>query len=433
MTEDFDDIEHMTERQEQNWGALLGNAADPGTPRPLFKAALLAELKGRVRAQAEAPSDKFRSDLLQNLRQTQRNDAERRWHSRRRALFMSVASSLAAAAIVMFIVWVQPSLQQQHEAALPLTEETALIQSAAVPAAAQPAASAERTLAEATGYTPYVQTAAFSGPALPATMRGIGMQVDRGDGWTDMDATLITAVEPGMRLRARTGTDIAGAGFGDGSTITVRPGAIIETTNRGLAVRQGAMTVNVPAGGTNRLYMHFDQRDLAVEPGTMLAVNVPDASLFADGGAPAPEVKVLDGGMALARGTAGNGIMLANRVYRLDNYVTADMPSRPLTEWESEELANMPMPLPRAQVGAHLVAGAPLAGAASRPTLTGYTQHGSRWVADTWKDQPLVRVRWLSDDYFTLAGARRDLAAPLSLGANVIIDGGDGNFYEIYR
>ena len=63
----------------------------------------------------------------------------------------------------------------------------------------------------------------------------------------------------------------------------------------------------------------------------------------------------------------------------------------------------------------------------------GFTRKGDRWVADTYRNEPTVKLQYLSDEYFGFANERRDLARALALGSRVVIDGADGTFYEIHK
>ncbi len=468
------DAPAMAEEQcgtDENWSKLLRHAYIPCHPRNEFKQTLLAEMVAQQTDSAipaDAPADdtvatilqqlepvkprrEFQTRLLDKMKERQRAAIELRKASRRRTIFMSGISSMAAAAAVLFVVWVMPTTSESAASPAPYTMASTpttapgasfstpirMAPREAVFAALndqQPAAPIPNGLALAS-FGDYSVDSVFSSAPLPATMRGIGMEIDHGDGWQAMDETLISQVAPGTLLRPRPDSQTAGLGFGDGSTVHMRPDSIIETTDKGIAVRQGTMTVNVPANSDARFYMHFPERDVAVEPGTMLAVTVPSPEGYANGGAPAPVVKVLDGGMAVAKGRNGSGILLANQVYQLDSYVTPELPGRPLCAAECEELESTFMqPVgPETYNPAQYVTSTQTT--AYRPPLSpaGFTKKGTRWIAKSYDDETTIRIPYLSDAYFAFANARRDLSVPLSLGSEVIIDGGDGNFYEIHK
>lgn len=466
--------------EERNWSKLLTHAYVPCTPRPFFKDMLLSQMAAKQaeiavpaaedevdtvlktmlsQYQPVVPRREFQTRLLGNLKERQRSTVIMRKASRRRTLFLSGLSSLAAAAVVLFVVWVMPTATQDSRPA-PAGQNMAVAQTAPAPMpAAQTAPAAprsDRMLASATlpasAAIPAAATAGlalaslsnyrvedvFKHSPLPSTMRGVGMEINRGDGWQDMDETMLANVTPGIMLRPKMQDGPSGLGFGDGSTIHMQPDSVIQTTPRGIAVKQGSLTVNVPANSDSRFYLHFPERDVAVEPGTMLAVAVPAPDLYADGGAPAPVVKVLDGGMAVAKGKGGSGVLLANQVYQLDNYITPDLPGRPLCSSECQELQSNfmqpvnPMPMPQYSPTQLVSAGA-VTDKRLTPIRVGYTKKGTRWQSNSYNGQPTVKIPYLSDEYFALANSRRDLSLPLSLGSEVVFDGGDGNFYEIYK
>lgn len=475
--------------EDANWRTLLTATHPACEARPEFKSGLLAELKQKQQEQAvqstsaEAittetndedavrklitssytpvqPRKEFETRLLVNLKQRQRDTHTTRSNYRRRTIYLSGLSSMAAAAMVMFVVWImpggkleQPTGQGQILASGPM--ETVLApaerevvmantslgksnaspvnSSALLPAAAVVAAAGSYRVAEA-----------FASFTLPQTVRGIGMQINDGDGWRNMDETMLARVEPGMQFRPDSNTARSGLGFSDGSTFLVFPESLIAATDNGFTMREGEMAVTVPDNSDSRFRLHFPERDIAIEPGTMMTVAVESPDNYAEGGAPAPVVKVLGGGMALAMGRNGAGPLLANQVYELDKYVTPDIPGRPLCAVETQELRRLmnPVGVEMAAAGGpsfdntgmQMVSSAAVAQAANRPaTPEGFVKKGNRWQAKNYQNQPTIRIQYLSDAYFGFANERRDLADALALGGEVILDGNDGNFYEIYR
>lgn len=465
--------------EDHNWRRLLTAAYEPCVPNPEFKKHLLGQLKARntqltgpVRTQAEdellktilttsytpvSPRREFQTRLLENLKERQRNTSIQRRQSRRRTLFLSAVSGLAAAAAVVFVVTVMrvdappaptagfidiaqlPDTVIEHVPAAPSRSDfVATLASDTVSSDGFQTATAN--LAFAPGTTPYRVDEAFSGPALPETVHGVGMEVDWGEGWHPMGTNQIASLTPGMTFRPSPQASFAtGLGFGDGSTILLCPDSVIEATDDGFTVRRGTLAVTVPENSDDRFRLHFSERDIAVEPGTMLAVTVPSPDAFAEGGAPAPTVRVADGGLAVARGKAGSGPLLANHTYRIDSYVTPDLPGRPICEAECAELEKRLNPTNYAALAS---TGNPSStvGSVRRNTFStqtaipaGFVQRGSRWVSKNFDDQQTVKIKYLSDEYFTFANVRRDLAPALALGAEVVIDGGDGAFYEIMK
>lgn len=464
--------------EDRNWSRLLQTAHEPCEPRAGFKSHLLGQLKARstqltgpVRTQAEEdvlkkvltasytpvePRREFQTRLLENLKERQRNTTVLRRASRRRTLFLSAMSSMAAAAAVLFVVWAAPfsattPASPLRPSASPVIDDN-LIEFASAPAperntsfaamvtdAAAPAAAG---LAFAS-FTPYRVEDTFNQKALPEAVLGRGMEVNHGEGWHPMTEDTYGSIRPGMQFRpASSGSKTAGLGFNDGSSILMCADSMIEATADGFTVKQGTMAVDVPESSANRFRLNFPERDIAVEPGTMLAVTMPAPDAYADGGSPAPLVRVADGGMAVARGRNGSGILLANQVYRLYDYVTPEIPGRPLCEAECEDLErtlllpNGPSTNNGQSAGSNYALFAS-AGGSSFSTMpatpVGFIQKDSRWVAKDYRGQQTVKIKYLSDDYFGLASSRRDLAPALALGADVIIDGKDDIFYEIYK
>jgi hypothetical protein len=249
------------------------------------------------------------------------------------------------------------------------------------------------------------------------------------------------ALEPGMQFRASEG--MGHMEFPDGTLLSLSPDSDLEVTEDGLSVSRGFVLVAVPDSSDGRFRLHFPERDLAVEPGTELAVMVEDPALFAEGGAPAPMVMVVDrpgsGGLALAKGSNGVGPLFASQLYRLDRYVTPELPGRTLCDAEYQDLENVfkmktvRETLPMAAFAGGFSGNRDLSYTTTVLSPAGFTRKGDTWVADTYRGEETVKVRYLSDAYFGLANARRDLARSLALGSDAILDAGDGVFYEIHR
>lgn len=461
------------------WSKLLAAAYPPCEARAGFKANLIAELKDKIRPQTDAavesqvdpeeapirtlitkvyvpvePRREFQTRLLLNLKDRQKTAVRTKEYYRRRSIFSSFASGLAAAAAVLFVVWLAPIGDRRvgespepefgmayadiEDSVLPDTPPAPKRSPDPAPSGSDPDANiqtASLTTNAVSPYDSYSVDAAFASSPLPKTVRGVGMELDDGGGWRTMDESLLTRVSPGMSFRSTRQT--AGLGFNDGSTMLMSPKAIVTATPNGFYVDQGEVAVTVPANSDQGFRLHFPERDIAVEPGTMLAVNSPLPDHYAEGGAPAPEVKVLDGGMALARGKNGVAPLLANQVYLVDNYTTPDMPGRPLCAAECAALRGTPSPSGLGggyvPAPAQLVSNTGVAPMTMTPVISGYRKDGAKWIANTYTNQPLTRIRYLSDAYFGLANSRRDLAAALAIGPNSIIDAGDGVFYEIHR
>lgn len=458
--------------EDKNWSTLLRAGYVPCRPSDQFKDHLLSQLKARqtqlsgpVRSKAEdeslmkilkssytpvEPRREFQTRLLENLKERQRNTTIIRRQSRKRTIFMSALSSMAAAAAILFVVWTGPV----GAPASPAMSETTLAMLNNLPAATEqyndirPAADmlVDAVIPAAAGLAfastgKYRIEDAFRSSPLPNTVRGIGIEVDSGDGWHPMDQTLVASLTPGMAFRtARGSSGTAGLGFGDGSTILMCSDSVIESTEQGFTVKRGTVAVEVRDDSSDRFRLHFPERDIAIEPGTMLAVSVEPPDNFAPGGAPAPIVRVADGGLAVARGKNGSGPMFANHVYQLDNYVTPDIPGRPICEAECADLRStfsQASTAAFASTGNRDAARLVVSGnnfSRSLPPPEGFVKRDTRWLADSYQDgQPTVRIKYLSDDYFGLASERRDLAPALALGGEVVIDGGDGGFYEIHK
>lgn len=460
---------------DEQWSTLLGKTYPVCEARKGFKKQLLVDLKQKIAPEQPVveefdedaplrtllsnsytpvePRREFQTRLLDNLKERQKTTIMIKEQYRKRSIFTSLASGLAAAAAVLFVVWLGPLSTADTEAVLsdrpqipadaqiasstPVSAtvrhriDTSSIQTVAATDAASPIPNAVFPYA-------YNMNAAFDSSSLPKTVRGVGMELNDGNGWRPMDESLLTRLSAGMVFRATRET--AGLGFSDGSTVLMWPESTITATDNGFAVDQGQLAVTVPAGGEQRFRLQLAERDIVVEPGTMMAVNAYFPDRYAAGGAPAPEVKILDGGMAVARGRNGDAPLLANQVYLIDNYITPDIPGRPMCGAEFAELSDcynatpgLPGFSPQDSYSpTQLVSGAPEA-AQPNSAPRGYTKQGMKWVADSYKDQPVTRVKYLSSEYFALANARRDLASALSAGPEAIIDGGKDGFYEIHR
>ena len=459
---------HPVGRDDQ-WELLLTRCYGNVEPDADFRSRLLGELKARIHEPGDEredatgdgleadpheapirtliakayvpiePDREFQTRLLANLKRRQKTTVMVREHRRRRSIFSSVVSSLAAAA-VLFVVWLVPLGDSPVPGfGIAYTDTGDSVLTDALPASGLPERAgfdADPVHADsfipnaASSYDKFSVDAAFASSPLPKTVGGVGMELDVGGGWRAMGATLLTRISPGMAFRSTSQT--AGLVFDDGSFMRMLPQAMITATENGFSINQGEVVVTVPGDSRQAFRLHFPERDIAVEPGTDLAVNVPFPGQYAEGGAPAPVVKVFDGGLAMARGRNGVGPLLANQAYLIDNYVTPDLPGRPLYATEYAELLDIP---PSVGFGG----GAPgqlvsSFGIAPRtPEPQGFWKVGGKWVAQTYSSQPLTRIQYLSDAYFGLASKRRDLASALAVGPNAIIDAGDGVFYEIYR
>lgn len=492
-------VEHLDvqtkadEADADKWNRLIKAAYVPCHSEPQFKASLLDQLKARQRQLATetetqpvetAPAivepaaqeeglrtlltrsyqpvsarKEFETRLLDNLKERQRRTTSSRLRSRRRTLFMSATSSIAAAAMVMFVVWVMPvagtiapspvkgnlrlpipdnavaaRAEVESARAVPVSSETAFA-SDVVPAAYEvmPASFGGYRVADA-----------FAGSALPEKAFALqNVEMDAGKGWVTLAANVAVALVPGMRFRSSGG--MAHLEFADGALISLSPESLLKAMPEGLTVDEGFMLVAVPEYFSDRFRLHFEERDIAVEPGTDLAVLVEPRGNYAVGGAPAPMVMVVDrqdvpGGLALAKGKNGVGPLLAKQIYRLDKYVTPDLPGRTLCDTECQDLEklykaetvvfNNP---PASLVGGFAGHDRDLSYATTVLTPVGFTKQGNRWVAESFAGQPTVKLKYLSDAYFGFANERRDLARALALGGEVVIDGKDGNFYEIYK
>lgn len=459
--------------------------------------------------QPVVPRKEFETRLLDNLKDRQRNTVVLRRASRRRSLFLSAASGIAAAAMVMFVVWVGPasvpadgarpaesrafaslpipptasevagaSVSSGGNLVLPLPEmtEEAAVASAApassspsptstsgtaslrplrpgsanavfassnVAAVAAPASFASSEVVPAS-FAHYNVDDAFSGPALPDKAFALqNIEVNAGQGWVGLSDSALVPLVAGMAFRSRGG--MGHVTFSDGSIITVSPNALMTTSERGLTVERGLALVSAPEASRAGFRLHFPERDIALEPGTDLAVMVESSDGYAEGGTPAPMVMVVDrqdspGGLALARSDNGVGPLFAKQLYRLDRYVTPALPGRALCETECQDLDKFfkmetvrQVGHPMASFAGGFAADRDMGFTATVITPAGYTKRGDKWISDKYQGQETVRLPYLSDAYFGFANARRDLARDLALGSEVIIDGGDGKFYEIVK
>ncbi|MDR1518733.1 MAG: hypothetical protein LBU23_01125 [Planctomycetota bacterium] len=433
-----------------DWRRFLKTAYVPCRPAPEFKASLWKALLARQRQLAAAgegevdaveaalrgayapvlPRREFATRLLANLKERQRDMSYRRRSSLQSGL-LYLASGFAAAAMLMLAL----NLPALRSAAPPASEFGADLASVPLPEPVPPPTAGNALQVDDL----------FRQSPLPGSVRGLGIEMRDGGGWLAMNPAQMVSVRPGMSFRpvstAGEAAEPAGLDFAGGSAISMRGDAMLTASDAGFQLQRGVMSVNVPDDAPDGLRLHFPERDIAVRPGTFLAVSAGAADQYAEGGAPAPKVTIADGGMAIARGENGSGALFANHVYSIDRYVSPDLPGRSLCNIECEELEKSRpaslsgQPGRLASLGGQ--GGRPAAGRrppadyAARPPY-GFSKRDSRWVADSFKGQPTLRIKYLSDAYFGLADSRRDLAAALALGPDVVIDGGDGGFYEIY-
>lgn len=501
--ENLADRPEMDEASDENWQRLLTVSYVPCHPDPEFKGGLLGQLKAKQQktfqtsettADASAATEKnasvvnedemmstilqksyqpvqprreFQTRLLENLKERQRNTSIIRRKSRRRTFFLSTASSLAAAAMVVFILSLVPHGPDLESRPTPVTatrgEGQILLP---LPPSAYPETFRETSdtgfttsfasltqedtdrgqddiaIVPASYTSDYRVADAFAGDPLPGKVMALrDVEVNSGNGWVAMKDNASVPIAEGMSFRA---SNIMGhLQVDNGSLISLSPDSILTATTNGLTVEQGFLLVETPDVASKRFRLHFPARDIAVEPGTDLAVLVEPASKYADGGAPAPMVMVVDrpgenGGLALAKGKAGVGPLFTRQLYRLDNYVTPDLPGRTMCDAECADLYNI-AEMRTSPRNTYLLAGSNAgirqAGGTTTMVVTpaGYSRKGDKWVADSYESQPTIRLKYLSDAYFGFANERRDLASALALGGKVVIDGGNNEFYEVYK
>lgn len=439
--------------------------------------------------QPVAPRKAFETRLLENLKDRQRNTVILHKKSRRRTMFLSTASGLAAAAMVMFVVWAGPLAPAKASATHSLISSDAsspavsteiadasaahkgdlrlTVPNSAVSAVSFDSATGSRPLPgifPVAGYANqssnvmpaslemvpasfanYRAAEAFNGPALPDKAYALqNIEVNIGNGWfAPGDADRVIALSAGLAFRSRSG--MGHLRLSDGSLITVSPNALMTTSEEGLTVERGLALVSAPEHTRAGFRLHFPERDIVLEPGTDLAVMVESSEGYAEGGAPAPMVMIVDrhdssGGMALARGPQGIGPLLAKQLYRIDRYVTPDLPSRALCDTECQDLDKFfrmetvrQVEHPMASFAGGFAGDRDMGVTSMVLTPAGYSKRGGKWVSQTYSGQQTIKIRYLSDEYFGFANERRDLARDLALGGEIVIDGGDGKFYEIVK
>lgn len=452
---------------DSQWHELLTRChGESVLARPEFKANLLAKMKEKtaeIRSlrredaairnlleqsyqQPVRPRREFETRLLVNLKERQRVTSVTRIRTRRRTFLLSGLSSMAAAAVVLAAVWIAAPFGGDADTDAPRGDLRLSVPDAAVSAVSVSSAAISDSFAVVpASYSNYAAADAFGGAPLPASAVALqNIEIDSGSGWIAAAPSKELALRPGDAFRAAGGT--GHLEFADGSLVTVSPDTVLQATIQGLTVAEGFMLVAVPEESATRFRLHFPERDIAVEPGTELAVMAAPQDKFAAGGAPAPTVMVVNGeegrgGLALAKGKNGIGPLFASQVYRMDKYVTPDLPGRALCDAEYDDLNKlfktetvMTEGLPRALfAGGFGGAGVDADSYSTVMTPAGFTKQGSRWVADSYKNEETIKLRYLSDEYFGFANERRDLARELALGSEVVLDGGDGVFYEIVR
>ncbi|MDR3078086.1 MAG: hypothetical protein LBV15_04920 [Planctomycetota bacterium] len=453
--------------EEENWRRLL--SVCQCRPAPEFRASLWERLRARQRETAGvsrpedgeenalramfaayvpvSPRPKFSDNLLNSLKERQRQTVGSRRVFRRQAIFFSLVSTLAAACYVLIpIISFNPLPGPGPEAARPpILVDVSPISD--LDYEAPETASAVDAMPLPASLDGFSAEDLFQGRLLPAKVWAVELEMSGDGGWHPLETGRELELKAGQAFRPdprRSGS--AALAFADGSYIALRDGAVLEATERGFSVQRGALAAEVPAGSSDRLFLHFPERDIAVRPGTSLAVNSAPPEAYAEGGAPAPRVAVSDGGLAVARGKYGSGALLANHVYDIDSYVSPELPGRGLCLVECEDLERQFPAAPFAD-SARLVSGGGGEGGVaayglsearrqsyrSSPAPAGFRKVGDRWLADSYDHRPAIRIKYLSDAYFALADRRRDLAAALALGPEVVINGGGGEFFEIHR
>lgn len=499
--ESLADRPELDEASDENWQRLLTVSYVPCHPDPEYKSGLLGQLKAKQQKEFQTseaivsasaataksagvtedemmstilqksyqpiqPRREFQTRLLENLKERQRNTSIIRRTSRRRTFFLSTASSLAAAAMVVFILSLVPhgpglesmpasvtTAQGEGQILLPLPptaypetprqfSNTGFTTSFASLTQEDTDRGQAAAIVPASYTSDYRVADAFAGDPLPGKATALrDVEMNSGDGWVAMKDNVSVPIAEGMSFRA---SNIMGhLQVDNGSLISLSPDSILTATTDGLTVEQGFLLVETPDVASKRFRLHFPARDIAVEPGTDLAVLVEPASKYADGGAPAPMVMVVDrpgenGGLALAKGKAGVGPLFTRQLYRLDNYVTPDLPGRTMCDAECADLYNI-AEMRTSPRNTYLLAGSNAgirqAGGTTTMVVTpaGYSRKGDKWVADSYENQSTIKLKYLSDAYFGFANERRDLASALALGSRVVIDGGDNEFYEIYK
>lgn len=458
---------------EDNWQRLLTAAYVPCEPNAEFKETLFSQLKARqtqLTKRERTPSEdealqtiltksyhpvtprrEFQTRLLENLKERQRTNTTIRTKTRRRTFIFSGMASMAAAAMVMFAVWVMPTMQsatRQESTTNPIVLTIPTSESASDLATTEFASTTAYADVLPASYEPSAPAFefnvldAFAAAALPAkALARKNIEVDTGSGWQAMGEGYAAEIQPGMAFRTTEG-NIGFIGFDDDTILSMNPGTIVDVTENGLAIRQGLAQVLVPEKADKPFRLHFPERDIAIEPGTELAAYVENGDAFAEGGAPAPVVLILQesdavGGLAYAKGKNGVAPLFARHIYRLDNYVTQDIPGRSLCEIECAKIENISRDGIVPEANNRMAAFVGLASVPPTRSRTiappGFTRRSDRWIADGYTNQPTIKIQYLSDAYFGLVKERRDLATGLALGANVVIDAGNGTFYEIYR
>lgn len=461
---------------EENWSKLLTVSYVPCEPRAEFGRQLFAELRLKTKLNADAkihasaaeaptpedaamrtlltksydpvaPRKEFETRLLENLKERQRATHVIRRSSRRRTLWFSGLSGVAAAAMAAFVVWLAPldsmfapSSSVSHSREFASLSSSSFAGADTLETASEPSPVSRMGLVPASLTVPaaadaYKAADSFAGRPYPRTARGIAMEVDDGDGWKPMDITTLVELRPGLTFRAN--GEKGGLGLSDGSSVFMCPDSVVAVTENGFAVRQGVASFETFEQSDEHLRLDFASRDISLEPGTQLVVSMRPGE-YADGGAPAPIITVMDGGMALIRNENGIGPMFADHIYQMHEFVTPDIPGRPIGSVDRRALMRaldreVPVQATPSYAPSQMVDGGVVTGSLPIARPRGFAKQGSKWVAAGYDDQPTVRLRYLSDEYFDFANHRRDLASGLGLGGEVILDGGDGNFYEIHR
>ncbi len=226
-----------------------------------------------------------------------------------------------------------------------------------------------------------------------------------------------------------------------GIVMVMDPGSELTCDRDTLAMNTGNAYVFVPKDHAP-FSLALPEYNVSVEPGSRIYLRMNRDGKYVAGQEPAPEVMVVDG-LAFSDSDRGTGPMFPGYSYKLDRYVTPDLPGKKFSSSSATKLretgggsrlfladgSSWSKRAPAQSVFSELTRDGDTAAFDNRS----FRYEDGRWFDSTYVDgTPTVKIRYLSTEYNSFLKENRALVPALSLGRNVIV-GKDGAFYEIHE
>lgn len=334
-----DQVYDENESLEKRVGMLLKRAYEPVESRPEFREDLLGKLKQRQQVMRQTRSDRRRRNVIQ--------------------FYGSLAALATAAAIVVSILphsstaitppppnKSAPTLEP-GTAFVEASDETPALESHLVAARPVPAptASEARTwkpttiedetktiiASMATPVQSVGAAALVDEPSVPLRVMSPARHVVSKSEWHTVAADESVSLGHNECIRSVENTDgEVGIWVGDGSVVGLYPGGELGNRKGDVALCRGEAIVIVHKGA-QPLALRVPDYRLQIEPGSRIFLRVVSGPEYAEGGAPAPCVTVLDGAIT-AKGPHGTGQLRAGSSYRLYSTFINGMPGRTVTD-----------------------------------------------------------------------------------------------------